>query len=122
MKIRERILLFLSRAPESNDYSLSKSKITIENALDLLTRVIPSFNSIVSGKRIIDFGCGLGYQSIALVEKYNCSVVGIDSNRKTLRKAIDNAKTHNISPQDLSFVEGVSADMMNSLRCRNIPK
>lgn len=114
MNFRKRIILSFSRVPEGNDKSLDNREKTIDNGLNLLTRVYPNFDSIVSGKRIVDFGCGLGYQSIALVKKYGCSVVGIDSNRKTLKKANDNARAHNISPQELSFVESVSVDMMNS--------
>jgi len=114
MDIRERILLSLSRAPEGKDYLSDDSEITIDNALDQLTRVYPGFDSIVSGKRVIDFGCGLGNQCIALVKKYGCSVVGIDSNQKTLKKAIDNARSHYCSPQELYFLEIVSVDMMNS--------
>lgn len=74
----------------------------------------PNFSNLVSGKYVVDFGCGFGYQSIALVKKYCCSVFGIDSNRKTLRKAIDNAKKYNISSQKLSFIERISPNMLNS--------
>jgi len=114
MDIRERILLYFSRAPEQFDYSSADLESTTENALNLLTRVFPNFNTIVSGKRIVDFGCGLGNQSIALVKKYGCSVVGVDSNRKTLEKANENARVHNVSTNKLSFVENISADMLNS--------
>jgi SAM-dependent methyltransferase len=114
MNIRERFLLSLSRAKKGNDYPQTNDDISIDNALNLLTRVFPSFNALVSGKRVVDLGCGDGYQSIALVKKYGCSVVGVDSNQKTLRKAIENANYNNISSKKLSFVENISADMLNS--------
>lgn len=114
MNIGERILLCLSRTPEGNDYLQQDTEVTIDNALNLLTRVYPRFSALVSGKRVVDFGCGTGYQSIALVKKHDCSVVGVDSNQQTLRKAIENAKYHNVSSQELSFVESISADMLNS--------
>jgi ubiquinone/menaquinone biosynthesis C-methylase UbiE len=114
MSIGERILLSLSRKPEDTDYLQKDSEINIDNALDLLARVYPHFSTLVSGKRVIDFGCGIGYQSIALAKRYDCSVVGIDSNRRRLRKAIENAKDHNIFSQKLSFVESILPDMMNS--------
>lgn len=113
MKIRERILFSLSRAPGDTDQFSVNGEATVENALNLLSRVYPNFDSIISGKRVVDFGCGLGNQSIALVRKYGCSVVGVDSNRRTLEQAIENAKAHSISPKELSFVENISADMMN---------
>ena len=102
------------RAAESHDYPQPNAEVTIDQALNLLTRLFPSFNHLVSGKRVVDFGCGVGYQSIGLVKKFGCSVVGIDSNENTLRMAIENAKDHKISSKELSFVEGISADMLNS--------
>ncbi len=112
MNIGERILLFLSRTPESNDYS--QKDIEVDNALNLLNQVYPRFSALVSGKRVVDFGCGTGYQSIALVKKHDCSVVGVDSNQPALMKAIENAKYHNVSSRKLSFVDSISADMLNS--------
>jgi len=114
MSIRERLLLSVSRAPEGNDYSQTNTEISIDNATNLLTRVFPSFNALVSGKRVVDFGCGVGYQSIALVKKYGCRVVGIDSNQKVLRKAVENANYQNISIKELSFLGNISEDMLNS--------
>lgn len=114
MTISERVLLALSRASADDDYQLKDSTITIDNALDLLSRKYPNLGALVSGKRVVDFGCGTGYQSIALTKKFNCYVTGIDTNEKTLEKAIINAKNHNISSKRLSFVESISADMLNS--------
>ena len=114
MNIGERILLSISRTPGGNDYLQKETELTIDNALNLLTRIYPRFSALVSGKRVVDFGCGTGYQSIALVKKHDCSVVGVDTNQQTLRKAIENAKYHNVSSQKLSFVENISADMLNS--------
>jgi SAM-dependent methyltransferase len=112
MNIGERILLFLSRPPEDNDYI--QKDIEVDNALNLLNQVYPRLSALVSGKRVVDFGCGTGYQSIALVKKHDCSVVGVDSNHPTLMKAIENAKYHNVSSRELSFVDSISGDMLNS--------
>ena len=114
MNISERILLALSRAPKDDDYQQKDSAITIDAALDLLHRVYPNLSSLVSGKRVVDFGCGTGHQSIALVKKYDCTVIGIDTNKNTIKKAINNAKIHSVSSQQLSFVESISPDMLNS--------
>ena len=112
MSIGERVLLALSRKPGSQDFP--KDDLTVDNALDQLFEKYPDFRVLVSGKRVADFGCGLGYQSIALVKNCNCSVVGIDSNKKTLKKAAANARVHQISSEVLSFVEHISLDMLNS--------
>jgi ubiquinone/menaquinone biosynthesis C-methylase UbiE len=112
MTISERVLLALSRSPKNDDYQMQDS--AIDNALNVLHRQYPNLSTLVSGKRIIDFGCGTGCQSIALVKKFNCSVIGIDTNKKILEKASINAKNHNISSQRLSFVRNISPDMLNN--------
>ncbi len=113
MTIGERILLSLSRAPGAFDYRQGDAGQSLDNALTLLTRVFPDFAALVSGKRVVDFGCGVGYQSIALVKRHGCSVVGIDSNPKTLRKAVDNAEAAELSPKQLYFVESISPEMLH---------
>ena len=112
--ILERLLLLLSRDPEEADYHSSEDEYTMENALSLLENEFPDFGRLVAGRRVVDFGCGLGYQSIALVKKYKCFVVGIDINQKTLAKAIKLAQFHNIPPSKLIFVHEVSKDLLNN--------
>ena len=114
MNFQELILLSLSRELESKDYSSDKSERTIEDTLSLLESEYPNFSALVSGKRVVDFGCGVGYQSIALVQKYDCFVLGIDSNQKTLEKAIEHAKSYNIPQSRLSFVDKISDGMLNN--------
>jgi len=115
MSISEYILLFLSRNLSSADYFQEDVGAFVgDDALKFLTYVYPDFSAIVSGKRVVDFGCGVGNQSIALAKKYGCSVVGVDSNKKILMKAIENAKSQNIAPGKLHFVEGIFPDMRNS--------
>jgi SAM-dependent methyltransferase len=114
MSISEQILLSLSRAPTDTDYSPRDGETTPDNALRLLNRVYPNFASIVAGKRVADFGCGVGQQSIALVKKHGCSVFGIDANPRTLEKATQNAKANNISSNNLTFVKGISPDMLGT--------
>lgn len=111
MTIGERILLSFSRAPRNSDYSDNESGASIDHALSLLNRVYSNFEVLVSGKRVADFGCGTGDQSIALVKKHDCTVVAVDSNPKTLRTAIENARMHNVPSHRLSFVESISPEM-----------
>lgn len=114
MNIGERILLYLSRSPKENDYSEEESELTIANALDVLTAVYPHFDTLVAGKRVVDFGCGVGFQSIALVKKHNCSVIGVDTNLRTLNKAMENAIAYNVPSQQLSFTDCISPELNNS--------
>ena len=115
MRIQERILLCLSRTPDSKDYNSGNNEWTIDNSLFLLENEYPNFGALVSGKRVVDFGCGMGYQSIALAQKYDCTVVGIDSNQRTVEKAIENAKAYNIPQSRLSFMNKISDSMLNNI-------
>lgn len=114
MNFQEFILLSFSRAPENEDYGSEKRECTIDNSVSLLEAEYSDLGALVSGKRVVDFGCGLGYQSIALAKKYDCSVVGIDSNRTTLDGAVENAKPYQISRSRLSFVDKISDSMLNN--------
>ena len=49
-----------------------------------------------------------------MIKKYDCSVIGLDSNQRTLNRAKKNAEEHTVSLQDLSFLENISSDMLNS--------
>jgi len=111
MSVAERILLLLSRPADERDYSSGVAEHNQDDALSLLKRVYPNFGSIVSGKRVVDFGCGDGNQAIALVREYDCSVVGIDSNTATLARAEENMIKHDVPSRRLSFVEAVSPEM-----------
>ena len=112
MKFSERILHSLSRAPETKDYFTNKTEWTLDSSLSLLENEYPNFGALVSGKRVVDFGCGIGYQSIALALKHSCSVVGIDSNKKILLEAIERAGSYNIAKSRVCFVDKISDSML----------
>lgn len=115
MSVSENILFFLSKELEENKQQGQISKeVAIGSALDQLHRVYPNLKNLISGNRVVDFGCGKGAQSIALVKKYDCSVVGIDSNPATLNRAIQNAGNHQVASEQLSFAEKVTPDMLGN--------
>lgn len=87
MSVSERLLLRLSRKPDSRDYPEGRAEWTPENALSLLCRVFPSFLYSIRGMDILDYGCGIGNQAAALASKGAKYVLGIDSNRKALDAA-----------------------------------
>lgn len=94
MRISEKILLLLSRKPESNDNPLSSSNLN--NALDLLCKAFPLILNEIKDKIILDFGCGSGSQAIELVNRGAMFVVGLDTNPKALNNAINYAKEKGI--------------------------
>jgi SAM-dependent methyltransferase len=87
MRLSEFVLLRLSRTPGSNDYSVPETSKSEGDALSLLTRVYPNFNQLIVDRKILDFGCGEGYQSLALAKAGARHVVGIDTNPATLARA-----------------------------------
>jgi cyclopropane fatty-acyl-phospholipid synthase-like methyltransferase len=106
MGIGEIIIKTLSRKPAQSDYVFSNVQNT-DGALNRLKSAWPQFPTVAPGKKIVDFGCGAGHQSIALVKEYRCTVVGIENNPAILQKAINNS----IPDNHLSFVERASQEM-----------
>lgn len=74
-----------------------------------LLRDFPAFPALVRGRRVADFGCGAGHQSIALAEQLGCLVLGIDTNQKALDEARSRATRHGLAADRLSFSASISA-------------
>ena len=87
MRIGERILLSLSRKPGSGDYAGATSNYTVGNALDFPKKTIPDLLDHVRNKVVLDYGCGPGYQAVAMAREGARSVVGIDINQTWLERA-----------------------------------
>jgi SAM-dependent methyltransferase len=85
--ITERLLVALSRAPEAEDRTAGTDHWTIDNALSLLSRVYPRFLEELKGTRVLDFGCGTGWQSVAMGHHGAAHVVGVDSNTAYIARA-----------------------------------
>jgi len=88
VELAEKLLLLMTKKPlladcqpGTNNHSDPRS------ALSILCRVYPGFIRSIVGKRILDFGCGEGWQAIALAQKGAASVVGVDKNPTYVRKA-----------------------------------
>lgn len=86
-ELSERLLLLLSRKPGTEDPSGSREEPSIESALSQLRDAFPNFEGLIAGKDVLDFGCGEGWQAVAMAQNGARSVLGLDSNSKTLSKA-----------------------------------
>ncbi|MBW2742421.1 MAG: methyltransferase domain-containing protein [Deltaproteobacteria bacterium] len=87
MRFSERFLLFLTRKPGSSDFETSDNKQNLENALSLLCRVFPNFLTNICCQTVVDFGCGKGFQSVAMAITGAKYVLGFDTNVGAVKEA-----------------------------------
>lgn len=99
MRFAEKLLLSLSRKPGSDDYQTSGVEWNIDDALSLLSSAFPDFMNKIKNKKILDFGCGEGYQSVAMASNGAKYVLGIDASQKAIKKARDLAIKHGYKHQ-----------------------
>ena len=70
LSIGERLLLRLSKHPKDveivGDYETPDDRWNLDNALDGFEKAFPGFCAQVEGKRMLDYGCGDGFQAVAL--------------------------------------------------------
>jgi len=99
-----RLLLLLSRKPGDEEYETGTPRPNLQGALNLLFAVFPDFGGRIFGRSILDFGCGLGYQAVALVKAGAKHVVGLETNPKTLNKARELAASAGV-PAGIEFTD-----------------
>ena len=95
----------LSRRPGTGEYPHSLDYLSVETGLARLRRVYPQLNRLVAGRRVLDFGCGEGYQAVALAEQLGCEVLGVDSNPATLERAL--ARAHGVDGPQVRFAREI---------------
>src|SRR6267143_4158632 len=77
--VSERLLLALSRDPNGPDYPTTTAQYTVENALNFPRKTVPNFDSLLKDKTVLDYGCGPGWQAVAMHLQCGASrVQGID--------------------------------------------
>jgi len=107
----ERLLLALSRSPDSADYPETTGQYTLNNALDFVKKTIPSFVDVVRDATVLDFGCGAGWQAVAMYKECRARrVVGIDINEAWLDAAKSLAEVENCS-REVTFGREVPAEL-----------
>lgn len=113
MTLGERILLRFSRDPQSADYSDAVDTASVQTALDGLRRAFPDLNELVAGANVVDFGCGAGWQSVALAHCGTARVLGVDNNLRTLAAARALAIRENADDR-VSFVPELTEELHGS--------
>ena len=85
ISLGERLLLALSRDPQVPDYPTTTAQYNLSNALNFLRKTIPGLSDQVRDQVVLDYGCGPGWQAVAMHQQCGASrVVGIDINEKWL--------------------------------------
>jgi SAM-dependent methyltransferase len=65
LSIGERLLLRLARDPSKPEIGATQN-YTLDNCLDFARRTIEGFDDLVRGRTVLDYGCGPGFQSVAM--------------------------------------------------------
>jgi len=106
-KVGAAIILAFSRDPGEEDFHTPGVDWSLE-PLSILERDFPSLDAWVRDKTVLDFGCGYGFQCVALKERGAKKVLGIDSNPMALERAVGLAKDAGVS-DDVSFAPSLDA-------------
>ncbi|MFH0775334.1 MAG: methyltransferase domain-containing protein [bacterium] len=114
MRIGEIVLRAFSKKPYKGDYNQDTEQELSHNELSLLRKEFPQFSTLVKGKRVVDFGCGRGRQSISLVREEGCYVCGIDTNINILQQAKKLGSEIGIQNSNLIFVEHPPSEMLRT--------
>ena len=100
MTFGEKMLLRFSKHPHDvervPDYVKPSDEWTVETALTNYEEAFPNFREMISGKRILDYGCGDGFQSVAMAKAGAASVMGVDLALPRLGFGRDLAKEHGL--------------------------
>ena len=82
LSLGERLLLAVSKHPADvpvvSDYEQPTDAWTVETALTSFEVAFPEFREHCAGKSVLDYGCGDGFQSIAVARAGAKKVVGVE--------------------------------------------
>jgi len=112
LRLAERLLALLSRPTNGTDLSGGVEEWNDANALDLLRREFPGFDAMIGDKGVLDFGCGNGWQALAMAQGGAGYVLGVDTNERCLRTARDLAARHSLPTGRLGFAHSIGPDML----------
>ncbi|HET7231409.1 MAG TPA: class I SAM-dependent methyltransferase [Longimicrobium sp.] len=113
-RVGEWVLGALSRPPEAEDHAAARDPWNQANALDILRAAFPDLEALVRGRRVLDFGCGGGWQALALAGLGAGFVLGIDSNERVLRSARSLARRMGTDPRRLRFAAALPPALAGS--------
>ncbi len=85
------------------------------NALSVLRREFPDFDALILGQRVLDYGCGDGFQSVAMAKAGAAQVFGVDIDETRLVHArlmaagVDNVSFPETTPGEVDLAISLNA-------------
>lgn len=78
LSFEERLLLRFARNPNEPEIGAT-AHYTLENCLDFARETIGGFDELIKGRRVLDYGCGPGFQAVAMRQTCGADFVfGLD--------------------------------------------
>ena len=119
LSLGERLLLFLAKHPSEvervSDYEAPTTEWTLETALEVYESGYPAFRDRLAGQRILDYGCGDGFQAVAMAMAGAKEVVGVDLSPRRLEFARALAKEAGVTNVSFTDVPEGKFDMVTTL-------
>lgn len=111
MRLGEKILLALSRAPEADDHGREDDAWDLDTALSLLQAVYAPFVSEIADKAVLDFGCGFGWQVLGVARCGAKRAAGVDSDATILAEARELARRAGVRGATIEFHETLGPEL-----------
>lgn len=108
--ISERIIEAFSLPPNQVDKEIQENtqREMSGKELNLLNHEFDGFDNWIEGKSVVDFGCGLGFQSAALANAGAKLVLGLDINQEYIDYANEYARKYVKNKSAIRFVTEIS--------------
>jgi SAM-dependent methyltransferase len=110
MGLADRILLSFARDPSEPETGAT-ANYSIENCLDFPLKTVPDLIERIRGKSVLDFGCGPGWQAVALKRLGASEVYGVDIVEGSLEHGNRLAEKKGVA---VTFAKSVPAERMGS--------
>jgi 2-polyprenyl-3-methyl-5-hydroxy-6-metoxy-1,4-benzoquinol methylase len=113
LRLSERLLLAICRPTKAPPLPVTTYSYTPDNALDFSRRMVPDFPERLRGKTVLDYGCGPGWQAIAMRRAGAAHVHAMDVNEDWL--AHGRALTQSAGVTGVSFGREPDADKYDAV-------
>jgi SAM-dependent methyltransferase len=108
--LQERILLAFARDPTEKEIGAT-AHYSLDNCLDFPLKTVPDLVERIRGRRVLDFGCGPGWQAVALKKLGAGEVWGIDIVARHLEHGRALADSNGVS---VNFVTAIPKELMGT--------